>query len=257
MSDQTNADAIRLVVVDDDPFVCDSLRTILDAQPDLTVLATGHDAASAVDLWQEHRPDILLTDIRMAGGSGLDAAATILQEDPQARIVLLTTFADDEYIVSALSLGVRGYLIKQDVATIAPSLRLVMAGQSVLGSEVLGRVDQLLNTRTDRRDTPVGADQAGGVPTRLAATPRTPRTPGQTPRPAASAKAPPQVNPALSTLTEREQEVVELVARGLDNRDIAQALFISEGTVRNLVSLVLQKTGLKNRTQLAVAHYRP
>jgi len=218
---------MRLVIVDDDPFVCGSLQTILDAQPDIEVVAVGHDGAAAEQLYRQHRPDILLTDIQMPGRSGLEAAASILAESPDARIVLLTIFADDEYIVSALRLGARGYLIKQDVATIAPALRLVMSGQSVLGSEVMGRLDSLMCT-------PGGIESAqnGGV------------------------SAPVPTSGRLAALTRREFEITELVAEGLDNQEIAGRLCISEGTVRNLISMILQKLDLKNRTQLAVLYYR-
>jgi DNA-binding NarL/FixJ family response regulator len=209
---------MRLVIIDDDPFITGSLKTILDAQPDIEVAATGGDGAEAVRLYRLHLPDILLTDIQMPGVSGLDAAAAILTAWPDARIVLLSTFADDEYILRALKLGAKGYLIKQDVATIAPALRLVLQGQSVLGGEVLGSMDRLLH--------------------------------GDKPGPAPPASA------ALAALTHRELEVTELVAQGLDNQEVAAALYISEGTVRNLVSAILQKLGLRNRTQLAVLFYR-
>ncbi|MCL2136394.1 MAG: response regulator transcription factor [Coriobacteriia bacterium] len=212
---------MRLIIVDDDPFICDSLKTILSAQPDIEVLGVGYDGEEAVGLYRSHLPDILLTDIQMPGLSGLDAAAAILAEFPKARIVLLTTFSDDEYIVSALRMGAKGYLIKQDVATIAPALRLVMADQSVLGNEVIDRIDDLFY---GEKPADPAASQASESP--------------------------------LAALSQREFEVAEQVAQGLDNREIAAKLFISEGTVRNMVSSILQKLGLKNRTQLAVLYYK-
>ena len=152
----------------------------------------------------------------MPGVGGLEAAERILAAHPEARVVFLTTFSDDEYIVRALRLGAKGYLIKQEVATIAPALRSVTAGQSVLGGEVLGRVDALMR---------------GAVP--------------------------PAPEPArLEALTERERAIVGLVAEGLDNKEIAARLYLSEGTVRNHISAILQKLALKNRTQLAIAFYR-
>lgn len=225
-------DKISLVIVDDDPFVCGSLRTILDAQADIEVLAVGHDGIAAEQLFDSHQPDILLTDIQMPNRTGLEAAGSILQKWPEARIVLLTTFADDEYIVNALKVGAKGYLIKQDVATIAPALRLVMNGQSVLGSEVLGRVDSLIHNKNREQDE---------APAIASARTEAARTDTTSP---------------LTALTSREYEVTELVASGLDNREIANALFVSEGTVRNTISSVLQKLDLKNRTQLAVLYYR-
>lgn len=214
------ADPIRVCIVDDDPFVRMSLQTILEAQDDVEVCALGGDGDEAVELFGRERPDVLLMDIQMPGAGGLDAAERILGEYPDARIVFLTTFSDDEYIVRALRLGAKGYLIKQEVATIAPALRTVMAGQSVLGSEVLDRMDALMR---------------GGAPKAAAG--------------AAGGDVP-------GGLTEREAAIVELVAEGLDNKEIAARLYLSEGTVRNHISAILQKLDLKNRTQLVVRYYR-
>ena len=212
---------IRTLIVDDDPFVRMSLQTILGAQDDVEVCALGGDGDEAVALFERERPDVLLMDIQMPGMGGLDAAERILEAHADARIVFLTTFSDDEYIVRALRLGARGYLIKQEVATIAPALRSVMAGQSVLGSEVLDRMDALMR---------------GGA--------------------ASTAKAEAARGELRGDLTEREVAIVELVAEGLDNREIAAKLYLSEGTVRNHISAILQKLDLRNRTQLVVRYYR-
>lgn len=107
---------MRLIVVDDDRLVVDSLKIILGAQPQIEVVGTGANGNDAVALYAEHAPDIALLDIQMPGRDGLSAAREILERDPAARVVFLTTFSDDEYIVSALKLGARGYLIKTDVA---------------------------------------------------------------------------------------------------------------------------------------------
>lgn len=144
MSEAPAAEPLRVCVVDDDPFVTASLATILSAEPDIVVAGEGHDGEEAVALFERERPDVLLMDIQMPGVGGLEAAERILAAHPEARVVFLTTFSDDEYIVRALRLGAKGYLIKQEVATIAPALRSVTAGQSVLGGEVLGRVDALM-----------------------------------------------------------------------------------------------------------------
>lgn len=138
---------IRTIIIDDDPFVRLSLRTILEAQKDVEVVAMGGTGEEAAALFDEHAPDVLLMDIQMPGAGGLEAAERILAAHGDARIVFLTTFSDDEYIVRALRLGARGYLIKQEVATIAPALRSVMAGQSVLGDEVLERVEALVRAK--------------------------------------------------------------------------------------------------------------
>jgi len=209
-----------VIIVDDDPFVRTSLATILKAQDDIEVCGMGKDGNEAMCLYRELSPDVLLMDIQMPEGDGLSAAECILAEDPGARIVFLTTFSDDEYIVRALRLGAKGYLIKQEVATIAPALRSVMAGQSVLGDEVLNRVDYLV-----RGELSAPFDMTEGGPDPI-------------------------------DLTDRESEIIELIAEGLDNADIASRIYISEGTIRNHISAILQKLGLKNRTQLAVYYYR-
>lgn len=206
--------SLRVVIVDDDPFVVGSLATILAAETDIEVMAQGRDGAEAVELYERLVPDILLMDIHMPGMDGLVAAERILGMYDEARIVFLTTFSDDEYIVRALRLGACGYLIKQEVSTIAPALRSVATGQHVLGGDVLGRVDALMR----RREVPTGC--------------------------------------SIDLLTDRERAVVILIAEGLDNKEIAGKLYLSEGTVRNHISAILQKLALKNRTQIAVYYYR-
>ena len=210
---------MRVAIIDDDALVCESLGIILGAEGDIEVAGTGTDGDAAVRLYEEAAPDIVLMDIQMPGRDGLSAAQEILARDPAARIVFLTTFSDDEYIVRALALGARGYLIKQDVAAVAPALRAVMGGQSVLEGEVLARVSCM-------------------------------NTPAPTTHHAAPASDP------FACLTGREREVAELIADGLDNREIAQAAYLSEGTVRNHISTILSKLHLKNRTQIAIAYWR-
>ena len=205
---------MQVLIVDDDSFVCTSLSTILNAEDDMEVIGVGYNGDDAVELYAKEQPDILLIDIQMPGKGGLDAAREILKTWPDARIVFLTTFADDGYIISALHLGARGYLIKQDVAKIAPALRSVMVGQSVLAGEILERLDSLMRPAT------VGALSG------------------------------------CNELSERENEIIALIASGLDNRQIAASLYISEGTVRNYISAILAKFSLKNRTQLAIMYYQ-
>lgn len=183
---------MRLIVVDDDRLVVDSLKIILGAQPQIEVVGTGANGNDAVALYAEHAPDIALLDIQMPERDGLSAAREILERDPAARVVFLTTFSDDEYIVSALKLGARGYLIKTDVDF-------------------------------DGADVEAGATR----------------------RPA-----------AFVSLTDREFEVAELIARGLDNKEIAATAYMGEGTVRNHISSILAKMGLRNRTQIAIAYLR-
>ena len=214
---------MKVLIVDDDALVTQSLATILSVEPDVEVIGRGGSGPEAVEKHRELNPDILLLDIRMPGGDGLGAAEQILAEDEDARIVFLTTFSDDEYIVRALRMGARGYLIKQDVAQIAPALRSVMAGVCVLEGEVLERSATM---RLSARPEPGGPQNK------------------------------PLRGTVFAALTDREYEVVEAVAEGLDNAEVAARLFMSEGTVRNHISSILAKLGLRNRTQVAVMYYR-
>ena len=209
---------MRVVVADDDAVVVESLRIVLDAQPDIEVVGCGTDGTDAVRLAADVAPDIVLLDIQMPGMDGLSAAERILATPVPPRVVFLTTFSDDEYIVRALALGAAGYLIKQDVAGVAPALRAVMAGRSVLEGEVLERAVAL------------GAGE-----------------------PVAEK---PDLTTIFPQLTDREREVVALIAEGLDNREVAAAAYMGEGTVRNHISSILAKLHLRNRTQIAVAYWR-
>ena len=204
---------MKIIIIDDDPFVCMSLQTILSVQDDIEVLATGASGDEANRLYHDFATDNQLMDIQMQPVSGLAAGEQILREDPSARILFLTTFSDSEYIAQALRIGARGYLIKQDIEGIAPALRAVMSGQSVFGGEVISKIQSL--------------------------------TPEQ-----------PTLSPEALGLSEREAEILRLVADGLSNREIAQALYLSDGTVRNYISTLLDKLQLRDRTQLAVYYYK-
>ena len=212
---------MKVAIADDDPIVCSSLSTILTATGTADVLWTANDGQSALESFQAPggRPDVLLLDVQMPGMNGLEAAEHILAMDSTARVLFLTTFADKEYISRALALGAKGYVIKQDVASVVPALQAVMAGQTVLGAEAVANLSLGEQEDQARKDT---KDAAEPVPRRF------------------------------QTLTDREREIVALVADGLDNQAIASRLYLSEGTIRNHISAILAKTNLANRTQLAV-----
>lgn len=200
---------MRVAIIDDDRLVCQSLKTILQSDEDIDVVAMGHDGHEAVALFAQLRPDVLLMDIRMDNMTGLEACRRILSKFPGARILFLTTFLDDEYIVQALRLGAKGYILKQDFESIAPALRSVHMGQSVFGDAIVTKLPALLRGNN-------------------------------------------QVDLAGRGITDKERGIIELVAKGLSNREIAETLYLSEGTVRNYLSAILEKLELRDRTQLAV-----
>lgn len=204
---------MNILIVDDDRLVGLSLKTILEAEEDISVCALGKSGSEAVSLYREHRPDILLMDIRMEGMNGLDAATEILSLEPSAKILFLTTFSDDEYIIRALRLGAKGYLLKQDFESIVPALHAVYGGQNVFGSEVVRKIPDILSAPKEPSFSELG-------------------------------------------LVEKEVEIIKLVADGLNNKEIASALFLSEGTVRNYLSTILEKLELRDRTQLAIYYYK-
>lgn len=204
---------MRVLVVDDDNLVAISLKTILEADSAIEVTGIGQSGAEAIRLYCEQQPDILLMDIRMEGMTGLEAAEEILKEYKAARILFLTTFSDDEYIVKALNIGAKGYLLKQDFEGIVPALKVVYGGQSVFGGDIVGKIPVLMQGRGE-------------------------------------------VDYRRYDINEKEQAIIELVAEGLSNREIAQKLYLSEGTVRNYISTILEKLGLRDRTQLAVFYYK-
>ena len=202
---------MKVIIVDDDAIVAMSLRTILTAEKDVEVPELGYDGEDAVALYEKHRPDILLTDIQMKKKSGLSAAAQIMDKYPEARIILLTTFLDDEYVSEALKCGAKGYILKQDFESVLPAIRAVYSGQNVFGNEIINMIPKLSGKHNE------GVYHEKGI-------------------------------------TDKEYEIIELVAKGYSNKEIAEKLYLGEGTVRNYISTVLDKLELRDRTQLAVFH---
>lgn len=202
---------MNIIIVDDDQFVSLSLKTILEASGEINVLEIGNNGKEAVALYETYRPEVLLMDIRMDEMTGLEAAELILKQHPDAKILFLTTFLDDEYIVKSLMLGAKGYILKQDFESLLPSLKAVAKGQNVFGNEIITRLPDFL--------APANRSQ---------------------------------YDYSARGITDKELEIIELVAGGLSNREIAGQLYLSEGTVRNYLSAILEKLELRDRTQLAV-----
>ena len=139
---------MNIVIIDDDKLVAVSLKTILESTDSVKVLAMGSCGEEAIELYSLLKPDVLLMDIRMNGMSGIEAGEKILAGYPDARILYLTTFSDDEYIIKAVLMGAKGYILKQDFESICPALETVMNGQTVFGSDVASKLPELLTNHS-------------------------------------------------------------------------------------------------------------
>jgi DNA-binding NarL/FixJ family response regulator len=211
------APAIRVVVADDQELVRGGFAMILDAQPDIEVVAEADDGAEAVAAVRAHDPDVLLLDIRMPRMDGIEAARVVCAQS-RCRVLMLTTFDLDDYVYDALRAGACGFLLK-DVRRdeLVNAVRVVAAGESLL---------------------------APAVTTKLIAE--------FTSRPAVRAE---RAAETLDVLTARERETLQLIARGLSNAEIAAAMVVSEHTVKTHVSNVLAKLGLRDRVQAVITAY--
>lgn len=208
---------MKILVIDDDKMICFALKTIIEANEDMEVVGIGHSYEDAIMLYKKTMPDIALFDIRIGEKTGLDALKTIKGEDSSAKVLFLTTFLDDAYIKTALSLGSYGYILKDDFENIAPAIRSVFAGQTVFGKEVLSSINYGENSASTEKSS---------------------------------------ASSSLSGLSDREIEVLKLISDGLNNKEIASTLFLSEGTVRNYISSMLEKLNLRDRTQLAIFYLK-
>ncbi|SEA19390.1 DNA-binding response regulator, NarL/FixJ family, contains REC and HTH domains [Pseudobutyrivibrio sp. ACV-2] len=206
----------KILLVDDDELITMSLEMIISADGEFEIVGKGCSGREAVSLFDELNPDLLLMDIRMADMNGLEAAEEILSKHKDATILFLTTFSDDEYIVKALKLGVKGYLLKQDYKSLPAALHAALDGQSVFGGAVIDKLPSLMSSGQETDD----------------------------------------FDYRKYDITEKEFEVIQLVAEGFSNKEISQKLFLSEGTVRNYLSTILEKLNLRDRTQLAIFYLK-
>ena len=205
----------RILIVDDQRLMREGLRTLLELEPDFSVAGEAGDGAAALEAYEASAPDIVLMDIRMTGMDGVEATRRLRARHPGARVIILTTFDDEAYVFEGLRAGAQGYLLK-DLSgdELAAAIRTVMAGGALIEPSVARKVF---------------AEFARLAPAA---------------RPLDAGLAEP--------LTEREREVLRGVAEGLSNREIGQKLFLTEGTVKNYVTSVLQKIGARDRTQAAL-----
>jgi DNA-binding NarL/FixJ family response regulator len=210
----------RILLVDDQPLLRTGFRMILSAEPDFVVVGEAGDGATAVELARRLKPDVILMDIRMPGMDGIQATRALAGPGvaEPLKVLILTTFGLDEYVVESLRAGASGFLLKDAPAEdLVEAIRIVAAGDALLAPSVTRRL-------LDR----------------------------------IASKLPPaheNVVPALAELTERELEVLKLVARGMSNAEIAENLVVSETTVKTHVSRILGKLGLRDRVQVVILAY--
>ena len=208
---------IRVLIADDQALVRGGFRVLVDSDPECTVVAEAADGREAVALALEHKPDVVLMDIRMPNMDGLEAATLILEDDRlrETRVLVLTTFDLDDYVFRALRIGASGFLLKDtEPAELLAAVKVVAAGEGLLAPSITRRVIAEFANR------PSGTDPA-----------------------------------KLEVLTEREREVLAHIGRGLSNTELAETLFVSVATAKTHVSRIMSKLHARDRAQLVVLAY--
>lgn len=207
---------IKVLICDDQDLVCEGLKAILSTSPDIQVVGVANDGAEALALIPECQPDLVLMDLKMPGMNGVHATRHIRQQFSGVQVLVLTTYDADEWVFDAIRAGANGYLLKD-----TPRERLM----SAIKEAVAGK-------------TPVDPDVAGKLFAHVVQQTSVPDT------------------AIASLLSEREKEVLGLLGKGLSNKEIAERIYLSEGTVRNYVSSIFEKLGVTDRTQAAVLAIR-
>lgn len=214
---------IRVLIVDDQDIVRQGLGVILQHQPDIEVVGYAADGQEALEQTAVARPDVVLMDLKMPRLNGLQATARITQRFPAVKVVVLTTYDSEEWLFDAIRAGASGYLLKDsDRSDIVAAVRGAVAGEVRLDPAIAGKVLQEFK-RLKSQDAPF--------------------------RPPASAG---REFPPIEELTERELSILQELAQGKSNREIAETLFLAEGTVKNYVSLIISKLQANDRTQAAI-----
>ena len=207
---------IKLLLADDQDILTEGLKLLLGAEEDIEIVGTANNGKKAYDLCRIRKPDLVLMDIQMPEVNGVEATAMIKKEFPQIKIIVLTTFNDDEYIFDALKNGASGYMLKDaSPMKILEAVRTVFNGGALIQSEVAVKViDQFSQLAKDTGDK--------------------------------------HIDPKAELLTDREIEICRLIAEGKSNKEIADELYLSQGTVKNHITKMLLKLELRDRTQLAI-----
>ena len=222
---------IRLIIVDDQPVIRRGLSMMLGSEPDIEVVAQAGDGAEAIALAMQHRPDVVVMDLQMPRVGGVVATRQITAALPQTRIVVLTTFDDDELVFEAIRAGAQAYLLKDSSeAEVLATVRSVHQGESRLSPAIARKlVDQFrIVTALAGQALPPAAESLPPVAARV------------------------RHDPSEEQLTEREARILDLLAKGLSNKQIAATVFLAEGTVKNYVSRIMEKWHARNRLELAM-----
>jgi DNA-binding NarL/FixJ family response regulator len=206
---------IRLLLVDDQSLICQGLKAMLSLEPDLEVIGTADNGEAAIEQVALLAPDVVLMDLRMPVMDGREATRAISERFPQVKVLVLSTFDDDRYITDSIRAGAKGYLLKDMPSEdLAQAIRVVYRGYTQMGT---GLLEKLMANHSPEPDL-----------------------------------SSPELPDSIVQLTPREREVLKLVAIGLRNQDIAQQLYVSEGTVKTHVTHLLTRLNLRNRSQLAI-----
>jgi NarL family two-component system response regulator LiaR len=203
---------MQVIICDDQATVRDGLVMLLKLEPDIDIVGTAEDGAEAVEMAADKKPDLILMDLKMPIMNGVEATRQIKMKHQEIKVVVLTTYADDEWVFDSIQAGASGYLLKDTPREeLIKAVRGTVTGKTYVDPSVAGKVLEQVSSRQTQPATLI-----------------------------------------TSKLTQREVEVLRLIARGLSNADIADRLFLSDGTVRNHVSAILAKLGVSDRTQAAV-----
>lgn len=208
---------INVILIDDQQIIREGLKMLLSLDDDINIVAEGTDGSEALELIEKYNPDVLLMDIRMPIMNGVEATKLVKEKYPDIKILILTTFNDNDYIFDSLKNGANGYLLKDaDSDEIIDAIKNVYKGNLLIHANIANKLTQVLNNNNNNE---------------------------------ISQK---EVSIDLNILTPREKEVANLVAKGFNNKEICSTLFLSEGTVKNYVTRILDKLELKSRTELAI-----
>lgn len=207
---------IRLLICDDQIIVCEGLHRILNADPDIQVVGAAHDGMEALEMVSQHKPDLVLMDLKMPNMNGITATRKIREKFPDVHVLVLTTYDDDDWIFDAIRSGAEGYLLKDTPPKeLIQAIKGTVEGRSYLDPNITGKLLSNI-AQTTRTQTP----------------------------------------PTSFQFSDREYQILKLLAQGISNADIARQLYLTEGTVRNYTSAIFQKLGVSDRTQAAVMAIR-